>query len=182
MMTPHGLAVATLVFLVTDARVDAFSIAKISPRFGHNNNLGFIPTQSTRLNMAGLFGEQNTAVSGPGTTGGNTPESVEWVIYVDQSKASMDRGGGATLDAFCSLAPPSAVQIVPCLLSSQSYSKKKQKAPWIRCISVNNSNKSSNAIRNHLDVGNVDSVGKCFRVLTKHLQVEVSSASEIHDI
>jgi tetratricopeptide (TPR) repeat protein len=88
----------------------------------------------------------------------------EWIIYVDQSKPSLDRGGSATLDALVGLVPPAKVQIVPCILPKNTNSKKK--APWIRCISTTKGGTPN------LDVGGVDSVDKCFRVLTKHLQVK----------
>lgn len=95
----------------------------------------------------------------------------EWIIYVDQSKASLDKGSSATLDALVSLVPPSRVQVVPCILPKNS----KKKAPWIRCISVSTTGttktkKTSTSF--NLDIGGVDSVDKCYRVLTKHLQVQ----------
>jgi hypothetical protein len=84
----------------------------------------------------------------------------DWQVYVDQSKASLDRGGSATLDAFCGLAPSSKVEIVPAILP-----KSKNRFPWVRCVSTAPG-------RKNFDVGNVDSVDKVFRVLTKHLEVE----------
>ena len=83
-------------------------------------------------------------------------------MFVDQSKASLDRGGSATLDAFCGLAPPSSVEIIPAVLP-----KSNKKGPWIRCISTVPS-------MQNFDVANVDSVDKVYRVLTKHLKVKVS--------
>jgi tetratricopeptide (TPR) repeat protein len=88
----------------------------------------------------------------------------EWIIYVDQSKASLDRGGSATLDALVGLVPPARVQIVPCILPKNTNSKKK--APWIRCITTTKGGTPN------LDIGGVDSVDKCYCVLTKHLQVK----------
>jgi tetratricopeptide (TPR) repeat protein len=88
----------------------------------------------------------------------------EWIIYVDQSKASLDRGGTATLDALVGLVPPTKVQIVPCILPKNTNNKKK--APWIRCLSTTRGGTPN------LDIGGVDSVDKCYRVLTKHLQVK----------
>ena len=65
----------------------------------------------------GLFGESLspdlTVKSNAGLFGEQAPEKleqlqankdIEWQIYVDQSKSSLDRGGSATLDAFCGLA------------------------------------------------------------------------------
>lgn len=82
-------------------------------------------------------------------------------MFVDQSKASLDKGGSATLDAFLGLAPPS-VHVSPAILPKSS----KSKGPSIRCISHGTTTPS-------FDVGNVDSVDKVFRVLTKHMKVKV---------
>jgi hypothetical protein len=86
---------------------------------------------------------------------------VEWEVYVDQSKPSLERGGGATLDAFFGLASPTTVLVQPALLSSSVSSN--SKAPVVRCIAVNGN------VRKSLDVTNVDSVDKVFRILTKHM-------------
>jgi hypothetical protein len=66
------------------------------------------------------------------------------------------------LDAFCGLAPPSSVEVIPAILP-----KSNKKGPWVRCI-------SNVAGRNNMDVGNVDSIDKVYRILTKHLLVKVS--------
>ncbi|KAL3931014.1 MAG: hypothetical protein SGBAC_011505 [Bacillariaceae sp.] len=85
----------------------------------------------------------------------------EWQIYVDQSKASLDRGGGATLDAFCGLCTGGdKVQIIPAILP-----KSKNRFPWVRCMSTKIGS-------TNFDIGNLDSVDKVYRVLTKHLKVE----------
>lgn len=73
----------------------------------------------------------------------------------------MDRGGGATLDAFCGLSPLPNIEIIPSILPRSS-----KKYPWIRCISTVPGRAS-------LDIGNVDSVDKVYRILTKHLQIKV---------
>jgi hypothetical protein len=65
------------------------------------------------------------------------------------------------LDAFCGLAPSSSVEVIPAILP-----KSNKKGPWVRCI-------SNIPGRNNMDVGNVDSIDKVYRVLTKHLQVKV---------
>jgi hypothetical protein len=86
----------------------------------------------------------------------------DWDIYIDQSKTSLDRGGGATLDAFCGLTPSSSANIIPAVLP-----KSNKKGPWVRCI--------SNVPRcNSLDISSVDSVDKVYRVLTKHLKIKAS--------
>jgi hypothetical protein len=82
--------------------------------------------------------------------------SSSWEVYVDQSSGSLDKGGGATLDAFLSLAP-SNVQVRPAVF------KTKSKGPAVRCISTSRG----------FDVGNVDSVDKVYRILSKHMEVQV---------
>jgi hypothetical protein len=72
----------------------------------------------------------------------------------------MEKGAGATLDAFIGLAPSDQVRVYPALSA-----KVKSKFPTVRCVST--SGKSS------FDVGNVDSVDKVFRILSKHMQVKV---------
>ena len=111
------------------------------------------------------------------------PTAIEWEIYVDQSKTSLDRGGSATLDAFLGLAPPSTVQVIASVLptgggggggstastaagSTASYSglkKTKLKGPFVRCLSTDG--------LLCFDVSNVDSVDKVYRVLTKHIKL-----------
>ena len=87
----------------------------------------------------------------------------DWTVYIDQSKASLDRGGSATLDAFVGLAP-STVQVLPAILPKLS----KAKGPLVRCV-------CQIPGRPSLDVSNVDSVDKVYRILTRHMQVAVSN-------
>ena len=116
------------------------------------------------------------------------PTVLEWEIYVDQSKTSLDRGGSATLDAFLGLAPPSTVQVIASSLpigsggggggggastvstatagTTPPYSglkKTKLKGPFVRCLSIDG--------LQCFDVSNVDSVDKVYRVLTKHMKL-----------
>lgn len=121
------------------------------------------------LQMTGLFGASSSKLSlkdeelsDGDTTTDDAAGNLDWDIYVDQSKPSLDKGGTATLDAFCGLAPPTSCRVVPAILPKT----KKMKSPWVRCISK--SQKKS------LDVANVDSVDKVYRVLTKHLLVKAS--------
>lgn len=122
--------------------------------------------------------------------------TLKWDVYVDQSKASLDKGGGATLDAFCGLSPPDLVTVHPAILfpsssgngigsssassssssnpsSSSNGSSSKFKGPIVRCIahSVEN-NKNSNHCAS-FDVTNVDSVDKVVRVLQKHMSINI---------
>jgi hypothetical protein len=118
-----------------------------------------------------LFGGKS-AQSGSGSSRVNgvssqtqtsSPTKFEWEVFVDQSKSSLDKGGSATLDAFVGLAPPGKVNVQPVILS-----KIKSKGPLVRCIPAQSSNKDS------FDVSNVDSVDKVYRILTRHMRVEVS--------
>ena len=110
----------------------------------------------------GLFGEQGTADDQKALRRiqKELPETAQWQIFVDQSKSALDRGGGATLDALSCLAPPSTIQVVPAILPGGN-----KKGPWVRCI-------SKIPGRSNIEVGNVDSVDKVYRVLTKHLQIK----------
>ena len=67
------------------------------------------------------------------------------------------------------------VQVIPAILPKPASGGK---GPWIRCI-WNTTNKK-NLIRPspNLDVSNVDSVDKVYRVLTKHLGVKVSARAQ----
>lgn len=89
-------------------------------------------------------------------------EPVDWDVYVDQSRSAVSRGSTATLDAFVGLAPPS-VEVHPSVISSSSRSK----SPTVRCRSRTNP-------EDCLEIVNVDSVDKVYRILTRHLNVQVS--------
>jgi tetratricopeptide (TPR) repeat protein len=82
---------------------------------------------------------------------------------VDQSKSSLDKGGSATLDAFLGLAPKESVLVKPALIP-----RTKSKGPIVRCVSLSSKTMS-------IDVGNVDSVDKVYRILTRHMKVPVST-------
>lgn len=89
----------------------------------------------------------------------------EWDVYICQSKAFIDRGAGATLDAFIGLAPPDKVSIHPAILS-----KTKGKGPNVRCLHRTDHGQS-------FEVNNVDSVDKVYRILTKHMNIGGINAS-----
>lgn len=97
-----------------------------------------------------------------------TNDDIDWDVYVDQSKAAIARGSAATLDAFVGLSPPS-LQIHPAVIASSSRAK----SPMVRC-------RSRIDPEYCLEITNVDSVDKVYRILTRHLRIqEVSSrASE----
>jgi hypothetical protein len=99
----------------------------------------------------------------------------EWHVYVDQSKSSLEKGGSATLDAFLALVPPDgSVQVHAALLPKTS--KVATKGPAVRCIPTVNAKGvggSSIGSLSPMDIANVDSVDKVYRVLTKHMSVKV---------
>eukprot|EP00547_Thalassionema_nitzschioides_P003994 CAMPEP_0194204070 /NCGR_PEP_ID=MMETSP0156-20130528/3693_1 /TAXON_ID=33649 /ORGANISM="Thalassionema nitzschioides, Strain L26-B" /LENGTH=361 /DNA_ID=CAMNT_0038929987 /DNA_START=63 /DNA_END=1148 /DNA_ORIENTATION=+ len=86
-------------------------------------------------------------------------DHVEWEVYVDQSKDSISRGATATFDAFQGMSPPS-VEVRKCELIASSRSK----SPVVRCISRTDQS-------NCLEITNVDSVDKVYRILTHHLKL-----------
>jgi len=139
-----------------------------------------------------LLSSQSTTTTTLRASSTSTP--TKWEVYVDQSKASLDKGGGATLDAFCGLAPPDVVTVHPALLipsfssstsgsssssstsngssSSSSSSSSKLKGPAVRCICTTAPSRSTTTQNFSFDVSNVDSVDKVVRVLQKHMGVD----------
>lgn len=93
---------------------------------------------------------------------------VEWDVYVDQSRSAVGRGSTATLDAFVGLSPPS-VQVHPAVIGTSSRAK----SPMVRCASRVDPDDC-------LEVANVDSVDKVYRILTRHLKVKVRLLSILY--
>jgi len=98
--------------------------------------------------------------------------SIQWDVYVCESKQSKDRGSGATMGAFLGLAPSHLVSVKPAIIH-----KPKGKGPNVRCIerqvySVNNELIRKSNPRS-FEVNNVDSVEKVHRILTKHMNIKV---------
>lgn len=102
----------------------------------------------------------------------NTLNDLQWHVYVDQSRASIDKGAAATLDAFIGLAPPE-VTIHPAIFASIPS---KAKGPLVRCISVAGKNQDD---CQSFDVSNVDSVDKVARILRKHMKLSVGSTESL---
>lgn len=136
---------------------------------------------------------------------------LEWTVYVDQSEASLDKGGSATLDAFLGLAPASTVQVKAALLPMGSYyappnygssstssngnnnnNNINSVGPFVRCIPLRRERNINEAddddddnnddSRRAFDVCNVDSVDKVYRILTKHMRVKVSTGTIIFQV
>ena len=87
-----------------------------------------------------------------------------WIVFVDHSKPSLEKGAAATLDAFLSLAPASRVTVKAAFLPKQPKSGGQ---PWVRCVSVEKSIA--------MEIFGVDSVDKVYRILTKHMGLWVSA-------
>eukprot|EP00546_Thalassionema_frauenfeldii_P008678 CAMPEP_0178928988 /NCGR_PEP_ID=MMETSP0786-20121207/20274_1 /TAXON_ID=186022 /ORGANISM="Thalassionema frauenfeldii, Strain CCMP 1798" /LENGTH=342 /DNA_ID=CAMNT_0020605043 /DNA_START=91 /DNA_END=1115 /DNA_ORIENTATION=+ len=85
---------------------------------------------------------------------------IEWHVYVDLSKEAVTKGAKATFDAFLGMSP-SSVEVHQCILSASSRSK----SPTVRCISRTDE-------KNALEITNVDSVDKVYRILTHHLKIQ----------
>ena len=92
-------------------------------------------------------------------------ETIEWDVYVDQSRSAVARGSTATLDAFVGLSPPS-LKVHPAVIGNSFRAK----SPTVRCRSRINPDSC-------LEITNVDSVDKVYRILTRHLKVRGVSAS-----
>lgn len=93
-------------------------------------------------------------------------------MYVDQSKASLEKGGVATLDAFMGLAPSDKV-----LVKAANFPTKpppKGKGPFIRCVPMKPGGSTA------LEVSNVNSVEKVYRILTKHMGLSVRRSISKH--
>ena len=88
----------------------------------------------------------------------------DWIVFVDHSKPSLEKGAAATLDAFLSLAPASRVTVKAAFLPKQPKSGGQ---PWVRCVSVEKSIA--------MEIFGVDSVDKVYRILTKHMGLGVSA-------
>lgn len=119
-------------------------------------------TTNDSISSTGIAGMEAWDANGGSLANEN---KQEWDIYICQSKACIDRGAGATLDAFIGLAPPDKVSIHPAILS-----KTKGKGPNVRCLHRTDDGQS-------FEVNNVDSVDKVYRILTKHMNIEGINAS-----
>ena len=116
------------------------------------------PSENKHSDLSEVLLDAEEFNSSPDRTNEDKNDSIQWEVYVDQSKASLDNGASATLDAFLGLAPPS-VKVIPAVLP-----RLKTKPPVVRCIAVDEQDTS-------FDVANVDSADKIFRILTKHMKL-----------
>ena len=84
------------------------------------------------------------------------------------------------MDAFWGLAPPTLVQVQPALLPRSSKVQGTTKAPAVRCLHVPSTNNATTnntttpthgPVNRNMDVANVDSVDKVYRILTHYLHI-----------
>lgn len=98
-----------------------------------------------------------------------------WDVYISSSKKSKEKGIISTsslIQAFISLAPsPDDVRVYPVLFHKQS--KQKGKGQSVRCIQRKRSIVGDNNedIVSALEIGNVDSVDKVYRIMTEHMKL-----------
>ena len=103
---------------------------------------------------------------------------------MDQSKASLDKGGVATLDAFLGLIPlDGSVRVQPAIFPTNSRAK----GPAVRCVSslrkktTDNDNDDDDddddSTTTTIEVANVDSLEKVYQILTRYMKVQVSFRS-----
>jgi len=91
----------------------------------------------------------------------NITSTIQWDVYICESKQCKERGSDKTFGAFVGLAPTSLVAIHPVIIQ-----RPKGKGPNVRCIQrKKNSGKA-------FEVNNVDSVEKVHRILTKYMNVK----------
>ena len=105
-----------------------------------------------------------------------------WEVYVSQPSSkhkNKEKGAIATsslIQAFNALAPPAdSVSVHPA--SFQKQGKQKGKGQFVRCIKRKKSvggGDSDGEMLTALDIVNVDSVDKVYRILTHHMKLEVS--------
>lgn len=109
-----------------------------------------------------------------------------WEVYVSQpSNKSKEKGVVPTsslIQAFISLAPSSSdVRVNPAVFHNQN--KQKGKGHMVRCIQRERSDTGSEGgdsageIVSAMEIGNVDSVDKVYRIMTEHMKLGVSVLS-----
>lgn len=66
----------------------------------------------------------------------NSKDSPDWIVYVDHSKGSLEKGAAATLDAFLGLSQAEQVQVKAAFLPKGGSGGGQQSPPWVRCVSL----------------------------------------------
>ena len=161
----HSLPVVLLLFIVQARLTQSFvsphvqTLSQLSPRRRLSNAAAAAAAAAPSPHMEGMTPSPTLKQDDLLTT---TVTYPKWIVFVDHSKPSLEKGASATLDAFLSLAPDT-VHVKTAFLPRQAKSGNQ---PWVRCVDMENSEA--------LEVSRVDSVDKVYRVLTKHMGLAVS--------
>jgi len=105
-------------------------------------------------------------------------ESI-WEVYVSQSsttKNNKEKGtslpSSSIIQTFISLAPSrNNIKVSPAEFTSTKSNKQKGKGPTVRCIQRKRSGGVYREIGNAIEITNVDSVDKVYRIMTKHMEL-----------
>ena len=103
-------------------------------------------------------------------------ESI-WEVYVSQSKNNNKEKGASIpsssiIQAFISLAPSrNNIKVSSAEFTSPKNNKQKGKGSTVRCIQRKRSGGVYRDIGNAIEVTNVDSVDKVYRIMTKHMEL-----------
>lgn len=150
-------------FVVVSACCQGFLLSSKRPlAMLHHFHSALSPSPST---------PSSSSSSSSANTSNENNNNIEWEIYVDQSRASLEKGASTTLDALFCLAPNN-VKIIPAILFPKPP---KSKLPLLRCVSLLKKDLFRGS--GGLEVTNVDSVDKVYRVLTKHMKLNAAGGS-----
>ena len=141
----------------------------VPPR-GRNSNDAATNGPTIRRSVAAVNNLPPEPNFSPASATSTTPTTTPvWIVYVDHSKSSLEKGAAATLDAFLGLTTVARQQrgiVVEVKAAFLPKPKGGGSPPWVRCVSL-----PKNVA---LEVYGVDSVDKVYRVLTKHMTLNVS--------
>jgi len=106
-------------------------------------------------------------------------ESI-WEVYVSQSTNTKNNNkekgssipSSSIIQTFISLAPSrNNIKVSPAEFTSTKNNKQKGKGPTVRCIQRKRSGGVYREIGNAIEITNVDSVDKVYRIMTKHMEL-----------
>ena len=162
MGAPWRRLISALILIWTRPCV-SLCTAFVSPCFG-TLPCSLFSVADLRL-YSSITPKDSTTWTTPSPTNPDTNSTIQWDVYICESKQCKERGSVATFGAFVGLAPPDVVAIHPATIL-----KPKGKGPNIRCAQRRKNGKA-------FEVNNVDSVEKVHRILTKYMNVKVSDTS-----
>lgn len=136
------------------------------------------PYQGIGRTMAADAISSDTRV--PSVSGGQSESEYIWDVFVSQSSNKNKEKGviptSSITQAFTSLAPSAdAVRTYPVIFNKQN--KQKGKGHTVRCIQRKRTARGSESKNNNedivsaLEIGNVDSVDKVYRIMTEHMKL-----------